>query len=139
MCIRDRYQRRVRGEQALIMETEAKDAIEPSPGACADDRDHPEQEEGDLRGSEANVCELCHGESTEAEPCHEPSCDDAICEEHNPSQETSTKETVTNAAVAQDEPPPDAKIEGLSLIHISEPTRLLSISYAVFCLKKKKK
>ena len=28
--------------------------------------------------------------------------------------------------------------EFLSLIHISEPTRLLSISYAVFCLKKKK-
>src|SRR5678815_5313071 len=26
----------------------------------------------------------------------------------------------------------------LPLIHISEPTRLLSISYAVFCLKKKK-
>src|SRR5678815_2485134 len=25
----------------------------------------------------------------------------------------------------------------LSLIHISEPTRLLSISYVVFCLKKK--
>ena len=29
-------------------------------------------------------------------------------------------------------------IKELSLIHISEPTRLLSISYAVFCLKKKK-
>src|SRR5678816_1646113 len=28
-------------------------------------------------------------------------------------------------------------VEHLSLIHISEPTRLLSISYAVFCLKKK--
>ena len=28
-------------------------------------------------------------------------------------------------------------LEDLSLIHISEPTRLLSISYAVFCLKKK--
>src|SRR5678815_2900108 len=28
-------------------------------------------------------------------------------------------------------------IKYLSLIHISEPTRLLSISYAVFCLKKK--
>src|SRR5678815_5877064 len=28
--------------------------------------------------------------------------------------------------------------DDLSLIHISEPTRLLSISYAVFCLKKKK-
>ena len=31
-----------------------------------------------------------------------------------------------------------ATLQGLSLIHISEPTRLLSISYAVFCLKKKK-
>ena len=31
------------------------------------------------------------------------------------------------------------RIYGLSLIHISEPTRLLSISYAVFCLKKKNK
>ena len=29
-------------------------------------------------------------------------------------------------------------VKDLSLIHISEPTRLLSISYAVFCLKKKK-
>eukprot|EP00831_Metopus_contortus_P003741 TRINITY_DN11377_c0_g1_i1.p2 TRINITY_DN11377_c0_g1~~TRINITY_DN11377_c0_g1_i1.p2 ORF type:complete len:147 (+),score=22.90 TRINITY_DN11377_c0_g1_i1:151-591(+) len=29
--------------------------------------------------------------------------------------------------------------ENLSLIHISEPTRPLYISYAVFCLKKKKK
>ena len=31
------------------------------------------------------------------------------------------------------------RFQCLSLIHISEPTRLLSISYAVFCLKKKKK
>ena len=30
-------------------------------------------------------------------------------------------------------------VQILSLIHISEPTRLLSNSYAVFCLKKKKK
>src|SRR5678815_5197234 len=30
----------------------------------------------------------------------------------------------------------DASVWRLSLIHISEPTRLLSISYAVFCLKK---
>src|SRR5678816_1378382 len=29
----------------------------------------------------------------------------------------------------------NAAVERLSLIHISEPTRLLSISYAVFCLK----
>src|SRR5665648_487703 len=32
-----------------------------------------------------------------------------------------------------------AKDGNLSLIHISEPTRLGMISYAVFCLKKKKK
>ena len=32
----------------------------------------------------------------------------------------------------------DAEKQKLSLIHISEPTRLLSTSYAVFCLKKKK-
>src|SRR5450756_712356 len=32
-----------------------------------------------------------------------------------------------------------ATIYGLSLIHISEPTRLGMISYAVFCLKKKNK
>src|SRR5450756_2741996 len=31
------------------------------------------------------------------------------------------------------------KVALLSLIHISEPTRLGMISYAVFCLKKKKK
>ena len=30
-----------------------------------------------------------------------------------------------------------AVIQGLSLIHISEPTRQAEISYAVFCLKKK--
>src|SRR5674536_95529 len=37
------------------------------------------------------------------------------------------------------EPIPDLalpRVQKLSLIHISEPTRLLSISYAVFCLKK---
>src|SRR5678816_3383878 len=31
--------------------------------------------------------------------------------------------------------PPASALIKLSLIHISEPTRLLSISYAVFCLK----
>src|SRR5674536_61670 len=38
-----------------------------------------------------------------------------------------------------DQIPEVAEVVILSLIHISEPTRLLSISYAVFCLKKKKK
>ena len=35
--------------------------------------------------------------------------------------------------------PNQAVVHELSLIHISEPTRLGMISYAVFCLKKKKK
>src|SRR5665647_3289334 len=35
-------------------------------------------------------------------------------------------------------PPPCGWSRGLSLIHISEPTRRTPISYAVFCLKKKK-
>ena len=34
---------------------------------------------------------------------------------------------------------PAASTQPLSLIHISEPTRQAEISYAVFCLKKKKK
>src|SRR5659263_736988 len=34
---------------------------------------------------------------------------------------------------------PNCSAYDLSLIHISEPTRLGMISYAVFCLKKKKK
>src|SRR5450756_2250109 len=34
-------------------------------------------------------------------------------------------------------PPPLPSVRPLSLIHISEPTRLGMISYAVFCLKKK--
>ena len=33
----------------------------------------------------------------------------------------------------------DSQVIYLSLIHISEPTRQAEISYAVFCLKKKKK
>ena len=33
----------------------------------------------------------------------------------------------------------ECRERGLSLIHISEPTRQAEISYAVFCLKKKKK
>src|SRR5680860_1718971 len=37
------------------------------------------------------------------------------------------------------DPQPPAGSPDLSLIHISEPTRRTPISYAVFCLKKKKK
>ena len=53
----------------------------------------------------------------------------AVYEFSTPCKEALAKarETVANSLGAKD----------LSLIHISEPTRLLSISYAVFCLKKK--
>eukprot|EP00658_Telonema_sp_P-2_P006819 TRINITY_DN12573_c0_g2_i4.p1 TRINITY_DN12573_c0_g2~~TRINITY_DN12573_c0_g2_i4.p1 ORF type:complete len:406 (+),score=103.76 TRINITY_DN12573_c0_g2_i4:254-1471(+) len=53
---------------------------------------------------------------------------------HNPQKKRRLCDNIT-----QDEAEAEAEAEGLSLIHISEPTRLLSISYAVFCLKKKKK
>eukprot|EP00658_Telonema_sp_P-2_P082636 TRINITY_DN8772_c0_g1_i1.p1 TRINITY_DN8772_c0_g1~~TRINITY_DN8772_c0_g1_i1.p1 ORF type:complete len:138 (+),score=41.42 TRINITY_DN8772_c0_g1_i1:475-888(+) len=43
----------------------------------------------------------------------------------------------TNSNSGRTSPSSSSAAEHLSLIHISEPTRLLSISYAVFCLKKK--
>ena len=45
---------------------------------------------------------------------------------------------VTSVGGEQLEARPEADIARLSLIHISEPTRRRGISYAVFCLKKKK-
>ena len=39
--------------------------------------------------------------------------------------------------IALDFPTREETLSFLSRIHISEPTRLLSNSYAVFCLKKK--
>ena len=51
-----------------------------------------------------------------------------------------TSVSVINAGIAGDTLPSMVKraYRDLSLIHISEPTRLGMISYAVFCLKKKK-
>src|SRR5450756_1733953 len=48
-----------------------------------------------------------------------------------------TKECVI-AVPALELAPKVVEVGNLSLIHISEPTRLGMISYAVFCLKKKK-
>src|SRR5680860_1830647 len=42
-------------------------------------------------------------------------------------------------ATRRPDPHPKDRVVHLSLIHISEPTRRTPISYAVFCLKKKKK
>eukprot|EP00658_Telonema_sp_P-2_P086117 TRINITY_DN9982_c0_g1_i4.p1 TRINITY_DN9982_c0_g1~~TRINITY_DN9982_c0_g1_i4.p1 ORF type:complete len:147 (-),score=28.95 TRINITY_DN9982_c0_g1_i4:46-486(-) len=64
------------------------------------------------------------------------------CATHTTTATTTTTTTTTTPPSGLIAPthfhhPPYPKY--LSLIHISEPTRLLSISYAVFCLKKKKK
>eukprot|EP00658_Telonema_sp_P-2_P014154 TRINITY_DN15368_c0_g2_i8.p1 TRINITY_DN15368_c0_g2~~TRINITY_DN15368_c0_g2_i8.p1 ORF type:complete len:149 (-),score=25.34 TRINITY_DN15368_c0_g2_i8:60-506(-) len=56
----------------------------------------------------------------------------SIVNPHNVGKDDAARCSVFGVCVPED-------IVRLSLIHISEPTRLLSISYAVFCLKKKKK
>src|SRR5678816_4818943 len=59
-------------------------------------------------------------------------------------EQDSAEQRLRDPHTAQDEVFPSRfearrrTVQRLSLIHISEPTRLLSISYAVFCLKKKK-
>eukprot|EP00658_Telonema_sp_P-2_P054096 TRINITY_DN43001_c0_g1_i1.p1 TRINITY_DN43001_c0_g1~~TRINITY_DN43001_c0_g1_i1.p1 ORF type:complete len:101 (-),score=16.65 TRINITY_DN43001_c0_g1_i1:18-320(-) len=59
----------------------------------------------------------------------------AVMRWHMVSSMASERESwADNADNASSSTPP---VPLLSLIHISEPTRLLSISYAVFCLKKK--
>ena len=50
---------------------------------------------------------------------------------------TGSGKTTTLYAILQILSQDSTNVVTLSLIHISEPTRLLSISYAVFCLKKK--
>ena len=50
-----------------------------------------------------------------------------------------TGESVSGVYEESEDGPTDlSSLQALSLIHISEPTRLGMISYAVFCLKKKK-
>ena len=54
----------------------------------------------------------------------------------NKGHRTRQAKKITNLLALQDQK--YSKTTELSLIHISEPTRLGMISYAVFCLKKKK-
>eukprot|EP00658_Telonema_sp_P-2_P034580 TRINITY_DN25233_c0_g1_i1.p1 TRINITY_DN25233_c0_g1~~TRINITY_DN25233_c0_g1_i1.p1 ORF type:complete len:363 (+),score=20.31 TRINITY_DN25233_c0_g1_i1:84-1172(+) len=57
-----------------------------------------------------------------------------------PSTGLNTSHSLVGALLPTSQPAMQATVTAsLSLIHISEPTRLLSISYAVFCLKKKTK
>ena len=57
--------------------------------------------------------------------------------EEAPKEEV-VEEVVEEEAPVQEAPKEEVPVAALSLIHISEPTRPLYISYAVFCLKKKK-
>eukprot|EP00658_Telonema_sp_P-2_P063535 TRINITY_DN52294_c0_g1_i1.p1 TRINITY_DN52294_c0_g1~~TRINITY_DN52294_c0_g1_i1.p1 ORF type:complete len:103 (+),score=16.41 TRINITY_DN52294_c0_g1_i1:95-403(+) len=97
MCIRDRYQRRVRG--ALRVDDEH--IVSSVNSRNTSYRSLPERPTGQINRTAADLRKL-------------------------PEQKKATFRCQYGA------------IRGLSLIHISEPTRLLSISYAVFCLKKKK-
>src|SRR5678815_3252029 len=65
--------------------------------------------------------EPLHDPGLDAEPGVEPTA-------HACEQRMGTDDVAALTAARQD-------VAHLSLIHISEPTRLLSISYAVFCLK----
>eukprot|EP00658_Telonema_sp_P-2_P021807 TRINITY_DN18692_c0_g1_i6.p1 TRINITY_DN18692_c0_g1~~TRINITY_DN18692_c0_g1_i6.p1 ORF type:complete len:108 (-),score=35.73 TRINITY_DN18692_c0_g1_i6:82-405(-) len=60
-------------------------------------------------------------------------------EEQHEHEEQVSEESVSQTRVSDHSEDVVKVVLNLSLIHISEPTRLLSISYAVFCLKKKKK
>ena len=64
-----------------------------------------------------------------------PTQDNVLAPEKSKSYEVGLKNTLLDGRLRLNL----AAFQTLSLIHISEPTRLLSISYAVFCLKKKKK
>eukprot|EP00658_Telonema_sp_P-2_P068755 TRINITY_DN57724_c0_g1_i1.p1 TRINITY_DN57724_c0_g1~~TRINITY_DN57724_c0_g1_i1.p1 ORF type:complete len:113 (-),score=2.64 TRINITY_DN57724_c0_g1_i1:92-430(-) len=60
------------------------------------------------------------------------------CPNHNHRQSNRYQNVCCNEQMPHRHKRAPAQHTDLSLIHISEPTRLLSISYAVFCLKKKK-
>eukprot|EP00658_Telonema_sp_P-2_P012967 TRINITY_DN14931_c0_g1_i4.p3 TRINITY_DN14931_c0_g1~~TRINITY_DN14931_c0_g1_i4.p3 ORF type:complete len:108 (+),score=48.47 TRINITY_DN14931_c0_g1_i4:338-661(+) len=90
-----------------------------------------------IRG--ASFSESDEDEEEESEEDEESDEEEAGLLQGAASTPTSAKPTSAGPLKLHDDPniePPEFQ---LSLIHISEPTRLLSISYAVFCLKKKKK
>src|SRR5678815_780641 len=62
-----------------------------------------------------------------------------LCENQNPATGATLTQRLNTTRTEGDENTANRRIfydfTFLSLIHISEPTRLLSISYAVFCLK----
>src|SRR5665648_1200219 len=98
------------------------------------------QHEGAYRPSVARLFSECNPTTAaiKGHTCLQTGC--AKCQEACPNDAIVTTEITVKV---KGEFPGKEKIgdtvKGLSLIHISEPTRLGMISYAVFCLKKKKK
>eukprot|EP00658_Telonema_sp_P-2_P057045 TRINITY_DN45506_c0_g1_i3.p1 TRINITY_DN45506_c0_g1~~TRINITY_DN45506_c0_g1_i3.p1 ORF type:complete len:187 (-),score=39.55 TRINITY_DN45506_c0_g1_i3:25-522(-) len=155
MCIRDRYQRRVRGKKPRLNHAvelcceEARFSIsaEALPLHAQSGSQRPESFWAGV-GSHARVRrsvsvwhhplhELSNGRAAHGESVRSTRCVGhvQVCRHHGGAQPSQ---------VGAGSPSGRRHLQGvlgcadLSLIHISEPTRLLSISYAVFCLKKKK-
>ena len=82
-------------------------------------------------------CPHCHAEGAYGDQCEK--CGTSL----SPTDLINPKSAISGSQPVMRETKhwylPLDKHEELSLIHISEPTRLGMISYAVFCLKKKKK
>eukprot|EP00658_Telonema_sp_P-2_P085323 TRINITY_DN9705_c0_g1_i4.p1 TRINITY_DN9705_c0_g1~~TRINITY_DN9705_c0_g1_i4.p1 ORF type:complete len:163 (+),score=39.96 TRINITY_DN9705_c0_g1_i4:195-683(+) len=145
MCIRDRYQRRVRGLHPRKMWAQIAGTQPPldpvSNGAHQEPKADPRMEP--VTALEKNLeAECLDEEVADGEEPDEPEVHDGDQEPHQRGEAKEVLVIDTGGIVK------GAHLQNLgdkfitiplSLIHISEPTRLLSISYAVFCLKKKKK
>eukprot|EP00658_Telonema_sp_P-2_P084787 TRINITY_DN9509_c0_g2_i4.p1 TRINITY_DN9509_c0_g2~~TRINITY_DN9509_c0_g2_i4.p1 ORF type:complete len:167 (+),score=33.71 TRINITY_DN9509_c0_g2_i4:155-655(+) len=136
MCIRDRYQRRVRGADCLQM------AVVPGPAtgfhgltSCQKNEIHDifALLDGNMDGliGVSEVLFALQGALGEHDIDETEIRSWLQLISTDPNGEIDVYDLAQ--ILASFEGPKD-----LSLIHISEPTRLLSISYAVFCLKKKK-
>eukprot|EP00658_Telonema_sp_P-2_P050428 TRINITY_DN38469_c0_g1_i1.p1 TRINITY_DN38469_c0_g1~~TRINITY_DN38469_c0_g1_i1.p1 ORF type:complete len:181 (+),score=49.55 TRINITY_DN38469_c0_g1_i1:151-693(+) len=180
MCIRDRYQRRVRGR--LLFETHCKAPVGMATNAgqvLSSLEDHAHELDFELRQIEADlalnrVMEKKYGkmfgrgiqhlqklgrqrenklgkvigqvEGWRSSIDHGQQLLDALDDhrvvEAPRSAWGASSQQIRSAVREEPTAGPGRRVVstdiGLSLIHISEPTRLLSISYAVFCLKKKK-
>eukprot|EP00658_Telonema_sp_P-2_P054745 TRINITY_DN43542_c0_g1_i2.p2 TRINITY_DN43542_c0_g1~~TRINITY_DN43542_c0_g1_i2.p2 ORF type:complete len:130 (-),score=49.23 TRINITY_DN43542_c0_g1_i2:81-470(-) len=124
MCIRDRYQRRVRGKDEM---PEITTVNRPGVGSGVQMHSVSYTPSGKAvpKGSEAH-----HGIIVVMLRVEQSDSTGAV--EERPIAVFPSDKAATHKL--------DLRfVYELSLIHISEPTRLLSISYAVFCLKKKKK
>eukprot|EP00825_Cyclidium_porcatum_P037505 TRINITY_DN4155_c0_g2_i3.p2 TRINITY_DN4155_c0_g2~~TRINITY_DN4155_c0_g2_i3.p2 ORF type:complete len:147 (-),score=42.42 TRINITY_DN4155_c0_g2_i3:9-449(-) len=129
MCIRDRYQRRVHGEKKILISNlcytiDFMDLIVQQLVSQGIDKELAEKAYNQCKSKDLTSIIKWITEYQEKQAI-EMSIQD------NYGQQNQNVEGNQNLDKKED--------NNLSLIHISEPTRLGMISYAVFCLKKKKK